>query len=271
MIAQSIESLLRQDYPGPFRVVLVDDGSDDGTAAVALAAAAALGGAERLEVLRGNGAAAGMDRQAVGSAAGRRARHGLRRGDRLSPADRRRHRPCARQSSSARRARRARGHGAGLADGATVVPAWAERFLIPAFVFFFQMLYPFAWVAQRQRKLAAAAGGCMLVRRDALERAGGIAAIRSEIIDDCALARRLKAAGADLARPDAARPEPAALWRIPGDRPDGLALGLCAARLLAAAACGHRRRHGADLSDGRRCSRFSAAAWRRRRGCAPGC
>src|SRR5262245_45011280 len=72
---------------------------------------------------------------------------------------------------------------------------WAERFLIPAFVFFFQMLYPFAWVADRNRTLAAAAGGCMLVRREALERIGGIASIRSEIIDDCALARRLKAHG----------------------------------------------------------------------------
>jgi hopene-associated glycosyltransferase HpnB len=72
---------------------------------------------------------------------------------------------------------------------------WAERFLVPAFVFFFQMLYPFAWVARKERTLAAAAGGCMLVRREALERAGGIAAIRSEIIDDCALARRLKAEG----------------------------------------------------------------------------
>lgn len=72
---------------------------------------------------------------------------------------------------------------------------WAERFLVPAFVFFFQMLYPFAWVARKQRELAAAAGGCMLVRRDALEKAGGIASIRAEIIDDCALARRLKAEG----------------------------------------------------------------------------
>ena len=71
----------------------------------------------------------------------------------------------------------------------------AERFLIPAFVYFFQMLYPFGWVARRDRRTAAAAGGCMLVRRDALERAGGIAAIRSEIIDDCALARRLKGQG----------------------------------------------------------------------------
>jgi hopene-associated glycosyltransferase HpnB len=72
---------------------------------------------------------------------------------------------------------------------------WAERFLIPAFVFFFQMLYPFAWVADRDRRLAAAAGGCMLVRRDTLERIGGMASIKSEIIDDCALARRLKGQG----------------------------------------------------------------------------
>ena len=71
----------------------------------------------------------------------------------------------------------------------------AERFLIPAFVYFFQMLYPFGWVAQRGRATAAAAGGCTLVRRTALERAGGIPAIRSEIIDDCALARRLKGQG----------------------------------------------------------------------------
>src|SRR5262249_57356643 len=71
----------------------------------------------------------------------------------------------------------------------------AERFLIPAFVFFFQMLYPFAWVADKNRKLAAAAGGCMLVRREALVEAGGMASIRSDIIDDCALARRLKAQG----------------------------------------------------------------------------
>ena len=124
----------------------------------------------------------------------------------------------------------------------------AERFLIPAFVFFFQMLYPFAWVARRDRRTAAAAGGCMLVRRDALERAGGIAAIRSEIIDDCALARRLKAAGPDLARPDAARHEPAPLRRLPEDRPHDLALGLCPARLFAAAAGRHRGRHGAGLS-----------------------
>ena len=71
----------------------------------------------------------------------------------------------------------------------------AERLLIPAFVYFFQMLFPFAWVNDPARKTAAAAGGCMLVRRAALEAAGGLAAIRGAIIDDCALGRRMKAQG----------------------------------------------------------------------------
>jgi hopene-associated glycosyltransferase HpnB len=73
--------------------------------------------------------------------------------------------------------------------------SWAEAYLIPAFVFFFDMLFPFAWVNDPKKKTAAAAGGCMLVKRDALERAGGIDVIRSEIIDDCALGRAMKAQG----------------------------------------------------------------------------
>jgi hopene-associated glycosyltransferase HpnB len=71
----------------------------------------------------------------------------------------------------------------------------AERFFIPAFIFFFQMVYPFSRVNDRRWRTAAAAGGCMLVRWRALEAAGGLAAIRREIIDDCALARRLKPLG----------------------------------------------------------------------------
>src|SRR5262249_16876405 len=73
--------------------------------------------------------------------------------------------------------------------------SFAERGLIPAFIFFFQMLYPFAWVNARSTTTAAAAGGCMLVDRRALERAGGIASIRDALIDDCALARLMKAQG----------------------------------------------------------------------------
>ena len=73
--------------------------------------------------------------------------------------------------------------------------SYAEHFLIPAFVFFFDMLFPFGAVNNPQSPVAAAAGGCMLARRDALEKAGGLAAIRHNIIDDCALGRAMKRQG----------------------------------------------------------------------------
>jgi hopene-associated glycosyltransferase HpnB len=74
--------------------------------------------------------------------------------------------------------------------------SFAERVNIPAFIFFFQMLYPFSWVNRPQSKAAAAAGGCMLVRADILRQAGGIEVIRGALIDDCALATAMKAHGA---------------------------------------------------------------------------
>jgi hopene-associated glycosyltransferase HpnB len=73
-----------------------------------------------------------------------------------------------------------------------------EKLLIPAFVFFFFMLYPPAWVGEPRRKTAGAAGGCILIRSEALVRAGGLEAIRNEIIDDCALARAVKDSGGRL-------------------------------------------------------------------------
>ena len=125
--------------------------------------------------------------------------------------------------------------------------SFAERCLIPAFIFFFQMLYPFAWVNRPGSATAAAAGGCMLVRSDALEAAGGIDAIRNALIDDCALAKLLKAQGPIwlglTERVHSIRPYPG----LRGHPPHGGALGLCAAALFAAAARRHRRRHGADL------------------------
>lgn len=191
VIARSIGSLLGQDYAGPFRVVLVDDGSSDGTAAVAQR----VDGQRRLDVLAG----APLPARWTGKlwALEQGIRHATAAGDAvdyflLTDADIG-HAP----DNLARLVARAEQDGrvqvslmAELSCAST-----AERFLIPAFVYFFQMLYPFGWVARRDRQTAAAAGGCTLVRRDALERAGGIAAIRSEIIDDCALARRLKAEG----------------------------------------------------------------------------
>ncbi len=72
---------------------------------------------------------------------------------------------------------------------------FAERLLIPAFLYFFLMLYPPKCIAKRDAKTAGAAGGCILLRRAALQRAGGLAAIRSEVIDDCELARTVKRSG----------------------------------------------------------------------------
>jgi hopene-associated glycosyltransferase HpnB len=73
-----------------------------------------------------------------------------------------------------------------------------EKLLIPAFVYFFFMLYPPAWILDPRRATAGAAGGCMLVRAETLERAGGLESIRGAVIDDCSLARLLKQHGGKL-------------------------------------------------------------------------
>lgn len=195
VIAQSIGSLLRQDYPGLFRIVLVDDASSDGTAEVARMAAVASTGGRSLDILRGAELPAGWTGKLWAMEQGtRHARASEEAADYYLLTD-------ADIGHAVDNLRSLVAHAEH--DKRVLVSlmarlsceSWAERFLIPAFVYFFQMLYPFGWVAQQGRRMAAAAGGCMLVRREALERAGGIAAIRSEIIDDCALARRLKAQG----------------------------------------------------------------------------
>ncbi|HXR87285.1 MAG TPA: glycosyltransferase, partial [Stellaceae bacterium] len=76
--------------------------------------------------------------------------------------------------------------------------SFAERFLIPPFVFFFALLYPFSWSNNPRRATAAAAGGCVLLRRSAYERIGGYAAIKGELIDDCALAAAVKNSGGSI-------------------------------------------------------------------------
>ncbi|MFO1080078.1 MAG: glycosyltransferase [Reyranellaceae bacterium] len=195
VIGRSVGSLLAQAYPGPFRIVLVDDGSDDGTAEAARRAADTGRGDERLTVLRGAALPAGWTGKVWAQHQGIQAAAMAADAPEfllLTDADIG-HAPDNLRQLVARAER----------DGRVLVSLMAElscrtaaeRWLIPAFVFFFQMLYPFAWANRADRPLAAAAGGCMLVRRAALERAGGIAAIRGEIIDDCALARALKRQG----------------------------------------------------------------------------
>jgi hopene-associated glycosyltransferase HpnB len=193
VIDRSVLSLLRQDYPGAFRVVLVDDGSDDGTAGRGLAAGS--DGTGRLEVLRSSSLPVGWTGKVWAQRQGvSRALASENKPDYLLLTD-----ADVGHSPDNLRALIVQAESQKLVLVSSMVELscrrWAERFLIPAFVFFFQMLYPFAWVADPNRALAAAAGGCMLVRRDALERIGGLSSIRSEIIDDCALARRLKAQG----------------------------------------------------------------------------
>jgi hopene-associated glycosyltransferase HpnB len=191
VIARSVASLLAQDYPGAFRVILVDDDSADGTADVARAAAAGHPRGGRLEVLAGAPLAAGWTGKLWAQSQGV-----ARAGDAgylwLTDAD------IAHAPETLRRlVARAEARGLVLTSlmAKLTVDTFPERLLIPAFVFFFAMLYPFAWVNDPRRATAAAAGGCMLVRREALTAAGGLEAIRGRIIDDCSLGALMKRRG----------------------------------------------------------------------------
>jgi hopene-associated glycosyltransferase HpnB len=188
VIDRSIGSLVAQDYRGSLRVVLVDDASEDGTATRARNVA---GASERLAVLTGRPLPAGWTGKLWAVSQGIEAA-GTPTYLWITDAD------IAHDPRTLRRLV-ARAEAGGLALVSLMARlqtgSWPERLLIPAFVFFFDMLYPFAFVNDARNRLAAAAGGVMLVRREYLERAGGVAAIRAEIIDDCALAARLKAQG----------------------------------------------------------------------------
>ncbi|MGI9168860.1 MAG: glycosyltransferase [Caulobacteraceae bacterium] len=184
--ARSIASLLAQDYPGDFRMILVDDNSADGTGDVARGL-----GEDRLAVIAGAPPSAGWTGKLWAMSQGIKRAGGA---DYLLLTDA----DVAHAPDNVRRlVERAEAGRLVLVSlmARLSVETWAERWLIPAFVFFFAMLYPFGWVNDPRRRSAAAAGGCMLVRREALEAAGGVAALRGEIIDDCALAARLKARG----------------------------------------------------------------------------
>jgi hopene-associated glycosyltransferase HpnB len=195
VVAGSIGSLLRQDYEGSLRVILVDDQSSDGTAGVAQGAAAAAGCRDRLTVLAGRDLPAGWTGKLWAISQG--VDHAESLGERpefllLSDAD-----IGYAADSLSRQVALAESGGFVLVSRMAKLRCenLAERALIPAFIFFFQMLFPFAWVNRADRATAAAAGGCMLVRRRDLQSAGAIASIRDALIDDCALAARLKTQG----------------------------------------------------------------------------
>lgn len=195
VIAQAVGSLLAQAYPGDFSVVLVDDQSNDGTSDAAMNEAVKLDLPDKLTIIRGTEPPPGWTGKLNAMATG--VRHIEQQGAPdfvlFTDAD-----IAYRDPKALERLVR------GAVNKGTVLTSlmvklrcdsFSEKLLIPAFVFFFQKLYPFAWVNDPERKVAAAAGGCMLVKYEPLKAAGGIAAIRGALIDDCAMGALLKKQG----------------------------------------------------------------------------
>jgi hopene-associated glycosyltransferase HpnB len=192
-IGRAVASLVAQDYLGEFHIVVVDDQSSDGTGEAARRAAAAVEVSERLTICSGKPLPPGWTgklwavRQGVEVARSLQPDYLL-----LTDAD------IVHGSGNLRElVSRCETEGYDLVSLMVRLHCrspW-ERLLIPAFVFFFFKLYPPRWVADPSRRTSAAAGGCMLIRAATLERVGGIDSIRHEIIDDCALARRVKPVG----------------------------------------------------------------------------
>ncbi|MFF0298224.1 glycosyltransferase [Kitasatospora sp. NPDC004614] len=212
----SLPTLLAQQYPGRARVVLVNDHSTDGTAELALALAAA-GPGLALEVTTPPPLPEGWTGKLWAL------RHGVGHAGHaewllLTDADIA-HRPGSLRALVAA----GEGHNLDLVSQMArlrVASGW-ERLIVPAFVYFFAQLYPFRRSNRPASRTAAAAGGCSLVRRRALERAGGVVAIRGAVIDDVSLARAVKRTGGrtwlGLAdRVDSVRPYPglSPLWRM---------------------------------------------------------
>ena len=186
VIALSVRSLAAQDYAGPLKIIVVDDSSSDGTSQVVRAL-----GLSRVEVEAGLPLAAGWTGKLWAVS------QGIERAGSspcylwLTDAD-------IEHAPDTLRMLVSRAEAGGLSLVSLMAKlrceSLAERMLIPAFVFFFQMLYPFAQV-NRPGGLGGAAGGCMLVHRQSLVAAGGIGAIRNALIDDCALGALLKLEG----------------------------------------------------------------------------
>jgi hopene-associated glycosyltransferase HpnB len=190
-IAASIGSLLRQEYSGSFRIVLVDDDSSDGTALIATRAAASA--PSQLIVVGSESPPRGWTGKIWA------VEQGIARAEELKPeyllltdAD-----IVHAPDTLAWLVMHAGAGGFVLTSLMAKLrcESLAERTHVPAFIYFFQMLFPFSWVSKPHASTAAAAGGCMLVRADALENAGGIASIRNALIDDCSLAEKLKKVG----------------------------------------------------------------------------
>src|SRR5713101_171205 len=192
-IARAVTSLLGQEYPGEFSVIVVDDQSDDGTAALARKAAEEAGATPRITVHSASELPQGWTgklwalNEGISAASGKALEFFW-----FTDAD------IVHAPDTLRRlVSRAETESLDLASLMVLLQAktFPEKLLIPPFLYFFLMLYPPRWIADPNASTAGAAGGCILLRRNVLAPIGGIASIRGEVIDDCALARVVKKNG----------------------------------------------------------------------------
>jgi hopene-associated glycosyltransferase HpnB len=195
-IARAITSLVSQDYPGEFEIIVVDDLSEDGTAKIARQAAAECGRIPRVTVHSVAALPQGWTgklwalNQGISAAVENAPTYFW-----FTDAD------IVHAPDTLRRlVFRAERDSLDLASLMVLLHAktFPEKLLIPPFLYFFLMLYPPRWIGDSKARTAGAAGGCILLRRTALERIGGMSAIRNEVIDDCALARAVKKSGGKL-------------------------------------------------------------------------
>jgi len=195
-IGRAVESLARQEYPGEFRIVVVDDHSEDATAQLAREAAESVGAAERVVILKAVPLEAGwtgklwaMQKGIEHAASAAADFFWFTDADIVHALD-----------TLQRLVSRAEKERLDLASLMVLLQAktFPEKLLIPPFLYFFLKLYPPKWIASPKSRMAGAAGGCVLLRSSALTRIGGIASIRQEVIDDCALARAVKRTGGSL-------------------------------------------------------------------------
>lgn len=195
-IAPAVNSLVRQDYPGELRVVIVDDHSEDRTGDVARKAAAQAGALDRVEIVRAQALPPGWTGKVWAM------QQGVEKASADAPAyywfadADIEHAPDMLKRLVGRAE-------TGHIDLVSLMAlmrtkSFAERLLMPAFLYYFVQLYPPKWIAEKGARTAGAAGGCLVLKREALERIGGLAAIQSEVIDDCALARAVKQSGGTL-------------------------------------------------------------------------
>lgn len=198
MLPMTLPSLLNQDYPGIMSIILVDDHSTDGTAAIAKAMAQSHHIPDRqLSVISGEPLPNGWTGKLWAIAQGICQAQSQSSPDYFLLTDADIQHDPQNISRLVTKAEQDKLDLVSLMVQLRCQSFW-EQLLIPAFVFFFQKLYPFRWVNDPAHPMAAAAGGCILIRSAVLSQIGGIQAIRQALIDDCALAKAVKTDGGHI-------------------------------------------------------------------------